>query len=83
MVFLAAGGQDLLDYTSGRECILRIMRQNKIEYYSACPNNRRGIVELSGAGNPKKINHIYRGRKVVHFSEEQKKCFFEAGVIGW
>ena len=28
------------------------------EKYSACPNNRGGIVELSEAGNPKNFNHI-------------------------
>ena len=43
--------------------------------YSACPNNRGGIVELSGAGNPKNLTTFKGGAKRFTFLRSKKNVF--------
>ena len=47
----------------------------KVKNYSACPNNRGGIVELSGAGNPKNLTTIKGGARRFTFLRSKKNVF--------
>ena len=43
--------------------------------YSACPNNRGGIVELSGVGNPKNLTTFKGGARRFTFLRSKKMLF--------
>jgi len=46
-----------------------------LKLYSACPNNRGGIVELLGSGNPKNLTTFKGGARQFTFLRS-KKMFF-------
>ena len=71
----------MIEGTMKKHKVKGLCKYIDVRMYSACPNKRGGIVELSGVGNPKNFNHIERGRRRFTFVRSQKKDF-EAGVIG-
>ena len=48
----------MIEGTMKKHKVKGLCKYIDVRMYSACPNKRGGIVELSGVGNPKNVNHI-------------------------